>query len=75
MSRAPSLIRSPYSPNSTVVPFVEPPIGSGILPFCALRCFTRRGEKSEAKRTSEGRAMPAGRVTSEVANSVVRLYN
>lgn len=52
LNRAPfPLIRIPHSPNASVVPFVEPPIGIGMVPLWRLTHFTLRGASCERCRT------------------------
>ena len=43
----------PQSPYASVVPFVDPPIGMGIVPLCRLICVTRRGASWDRKRAKE----------------------
>lgn len=48
VNRAPfPLIRIPHSPKANVVPFVDPPIGIGMVPLCRLTYLTLRGASWE----------------------------
>lgn len=47
-------IRMPHSPNASVVPLVEPPIGIGMTPLCRLTHVTLRGASWERCRAKIG---------------------
>jgi len=45
------LTRMPYSPNASVVPFTDPPVGMGMAPFCLFMYLTFFGANWLRKRT------------------------